>query len=60
MVRVIKKGSLEKRTKCYKCGSELGYFPSECRRQQSHMQEWQYFITCPVCGDEICVDCKEC
>lgn len=47
-------------TKCYKCGAELEYTESECERQQSHMYEWQYYITCPCCGNRICVDCKNC
>ena len=58
MVRVIKKGGLEQFTKCYRCGSELAYFPNECRREQSHMYEYQKYIVCPVCGNEICVGCE--
>lgn len=45
-------------TECPKCGGKLRYTEKDIRKQQSHMNEYQYFVTCPVCGEEICVGCS--
>ena len=56
-VQVVKPPKFKIAT-CNKCGAELKYTEKSLRKEQSHMNEYQYYLTCPCCSNEFCVGCS--
>lgn len=51
-VRVIKNNYDKRRCICENCRSVLEYSTGDVRSEQTSMNEYQDFITCPACGKD--------
>lgn len=51
-MKVIREGKPEQ-VDCKQCGSLLEYQPSDVKIEQTHMNEYAKYITCPVCNRSI-------
>jgi hypothetical protein len=54
-MEVVRKGKPTSK-ECGNCGSLLKYEPLDRHQSQVSMNEYKYYITCPVCNCEIEVD----
>lgn len=51
-VKVIKYGKM-RRVTCGHCRSLLEYEKGDTKTKQAGMNEWERYITCPVCGEDV-------
>ena len=51
-MRIISYGENDLKTKCQRCNSIIGFVHTEALADLSR----KFWITCPVCGERICVD----
>lgn len=52
MVKIIKEGT-KKRVECKECGAVLEYENSDKYTRQTGLNEYQVYIICPCCNEDI-------